>query len=493
MGMESPAERGSPGAAIPQRSCAICAPQNLQLSANLERQRHAPGRMQRGPHAPHRSGAASSCSTSRTACCASSRRRCAPDAEGLHRRAGRLPGGTPRRRQRRPGGPDRRRRTAGAHQLDPRHKLAKTYWVQVEGDAVGDGSSRRCGAASTSATFMTRPITARAIAEPAALWPRDPPIRVRQAIPTAWLELTTRRRPQSAGAADDRGGRACPTLRLIRCGGRSVDARHASRRVNGGRPPSRRVLTSAPADRCPLRALPDRCALEFRPISPHPRPMIRRLLARLMPGRPTTRPAHLRPRRASGAPRPVVARRARRSPRSCRRPGSRRSSSAARCATCCSASTPKDFDIATDATPEQVKPLFRRAFIIGRRFRLVHVHVGAEVIEVSTFRAAQTGDDATDEHGRLLSDNVYGSQAEDAARRDFTINALYFDPATEEVWDYVGGVADIRARRAEADRRAGRRASARIRCGCCAPCASPRSSASRSIRRPPRRSRSSRR
>jgi poly(A) polymerase len=108
---------------------------------------------------------------------------------------------------------------------------------------------------------------------------------------------------------------------------------------------------------------------------------------------------------------------------------------------------PKDFDIATDALPEQVKPLFRRAFIIGRRFRLVHVHAGAETIEVSTFRAAQTGDDATDEHGRLLSDNVYGSHAEDAARRDFTINALYFDPATEEVWDYVGGVADIRARR----------------------------------------------
>ena len=108
---------------------------------------------------------------------------------------------------------------------------------------------------------------------------------------------------------------------------------------------------------------------------------------------------------------------------------------------------PKDFDVATDATPEQVKPLFRRAFIIGRRFRLVHVHVGNEVIEVSTFRAAQTGDGATDEHGRLLSDNVYGTQAEDALRRDFTINALYFDPATESVWDYVGGLTDIRARR----------------------------------------------
>src|SRR5580765_3405067 len=108
---------------------------------------------------------------------------------------------------------------------------------------------------------------------------------------------------------------------------------------------------------------------------------------------------------------------------------------------------PKDFDIATDATPEQVKPLFRRAFIIGRRFRLVHVHVGNDVIEVSTFRAAQTGNDTTDEHGRLLSDNVYGSQAEDAVRRDFTANALYFDPATETIWDYVGGVADVKARR----------------------------------------------
>ncbi len=108
---------------------------------------------------------------------------------------------------------------------------------------------------------------------------------------------------------------------------------------------------------------------------------------------------------------------------------------------------PKDFDIATNAHPEQVKPLFRRAFLIGRRFRLVHVHVGGETIEVSTFRAAQTGDDATDEHGRLLSDNVYGSHAEDAVRRDFTINALYFDPSSEEVWDFVDGVADIRKRR----------------------------------------------
>jgi poly(A) polymerase len=108
---------------------------------------------------------------------------------------------------------------------------------------------------------------------------------------------------------------------------------------------------------------------------------------------------------------------------------------------------PKDFDLATDATPEQVKPLFRRAFIIGRRFRLVHVLAGPETIEVATFRSLQTGDDAADEHGRLLSDNVFGSQAQDALRRDFTINALYFDPSTEQVWDYVGGVADVKARR----------------------------------------------
>ncbi|MBI3149686.1 MAG: polynucleotide adenylyltransferase PcnB [Betaproteobacteria bacterium] len=107
---------------------------------------------------------------------------------------------------------------------------------------------------------------------------------------------------------------------------------------------------------------------------------------------------------------------------------------------------PKDFDIATNATPEQVKPLFRRAFIIGRRFRLVHVHVGGETIEVSTFRGPQNGASA-DEHGRILSDNVFGTQAEDAARRDFTINALYFDPVTEEIWDYLDGYKDILAHR----------------------------------------------
>lgn len=108
---------------------------------------------------------------------------------------------------------------------------------------------------------------------------------------------------------------------------------------------------------------------------------------------------------------------------------------------------PKDFDVATNATPEQVKPLFRRARIIGRRFRLVHVVFGPEIIETSTFRtAAQSSDEHTDEHGRILRDNEFGSHEEDAARRDFTLNALYYDPLTEEVIDFHRGVHDLQKR-----------------------------------------------
>jgi poly(A) polymerase len=130
---------------------------------------------------------------------------------------------------------------------------------------------------------------------------------------------------------------------------------------------------------------------------------------------------------------------------------------------------PKDFDVATDATPERVKSLFRRAFIIGRRFRIVHVVFGRgrehEVIEVSTFRAlldAEAADQVAgnektskaelagkkhvvDASGRVLRDNVWGPQIEDAARRDFTINAMYFDPVTQTVVDYHKGFADVRA------------------------------------------------
>ena len=131
---------------------------------------------------------------------------------------------------------------------------------------------------------------------------------------------------------------------------------------------------------------------------------------------------------------------------------------------------PKDFDVATNATPEQVKGLFRRAFIIGRRFRIVHVVYGRgrehEVIEVSTFRAyldnaaaeQVKGNERTskselagmqhavDASGRVLRDNVWGPQDEDAARRDFSINAMYYDPARQIVVDYHGGFKDVRKR-----------------------------------------------
>ncbi len=105
---------------------------------------------------------------------------------------------------------------------------------------------------------------------------------------------------------------------------------------------------------------------------------------------------------------------------------------------------PKDFDIATNATPEQVKRLFRRAFIIGKRFQIVHVMFGQDLLEVTTFRGAGSANAPKDEHGRVLRDNDFGPQHEDAMRRDFTINAMYYDPATQEVLDYHGGIADIR-------------------------------------------------
>ncbi len=107
---------------------------------------------------------------------------------------------------------------------------------------------------------------------------------------------------------------------------------------------------------------------------------------------------------------------------------------------------PKDFDIATNAEPEEVQKAFRRARIIGRRFRLVHVMFGPETIEVSTFRALQAEDVDVDEHGRVLRDNVFGEQHEDATRRDFTVNALYYDPISDTVLDYHRGVSDLKSK-----------------------------------------------
>ncbi len=108
---------------------------------------------------------------------------------------------------------------------------------------------------------------------------------------------------------------------------------------------------------------------------------------------------------------------------------------------------PKDFDVATDATPEEVNRVFRRSRIIGKRFRLVHVLFGDETIEVSTFRGhhQSTGDAHTNESGRITRDNVFGSLEEDATRRDFTANALYYDPTSQEVLDFHHGFADIQA------------------------------------------------
>ncbi len=107
---------------------------------------------------------------------------------------------------------------------------------------------------------------------------------------------------------------------------------------------------------------------------------------------------------------------------------------------------PKDFDVATSATPEQVRDVFRNARLIGRRFRLAHVRFGREIIEVATFRGS--GEGGEDEHreleaGRLVRDNVWGSEAEDARRRDFTINALMYDPETATIRDHVGGYQDL--------------------------------------------------
>ena len=131
--------------------------------------------------------------------------------------------------------------------------------------------------------------------------------------------------------------------------------------------------------------------------------------------------------------------------------------------------SPKDFDVATDARPEEVRRLFRNCRLIGRRFRLAHVVYGDEIIEVATFRAAAappevddedlredeevqpvdpraTDHRASDDSGRILRDNLYGTIDEDVWRRDFGANALYYNIADFSIWDYVGGVADVQRR-----------------------------------------------
>ena len=106
---------------------------------------------------------------------------------------------------------------------------------------------------------------------------------------------------------------------------------------------------------------------------------------------------------------------------------------------------PKDFDVATDAHPEEVHRLMRRSRMIGRRFKLVHAVFNDEIVEVSTFRSSAPAE-VDEESGRVLRDNVFGNREQDAARRDFTVNALYYDPSTETVLDYHKGVADLKKR-----------------------------------------------
>jgi poly(A) polymerase len=110
---------------------------------------------------------------------------------------------------------------------------------------------------------------------------------------------------------------------------------------------------------------------------------------------------------------------------------------------------PKDFDVGTDATPAQVKKLFRNCFLVGRRFRLAHVRFGKEVVEVATFRRKATVDDlpeSPEDHGHF-AENIFGTPQEDAFRRDFTINALFYDIGDFSIIDYVGGLEDLAARR----------------------------------------------
>ena len=110
--------------------------------------------------------------------------------------------------------------------------------------------------------------------------------------------------------------------------------------------------------------------------------------------------------------------------------------------------TPKDFDVVTNATPEEVQKLFRRARVIGRRFKIVHVYFGQDVIEVATFRALSEPDEREEsEHGMILRDNIYGSIEEDALRRDFTLNALYYNIENFALYDFMGSLDDIRERR----------------------------------------------
>jgi len=180
--------------------------------------------------------------------------------------------------------------------------------------------------------------------------------------------------------------------------------------------------------------------------------MIRKLLRRLVGGRPQRQgPARVVPRSQHGVTRQGISACAKRVTSTLQAEGYDAYVVGGAVRDLMLGRAPKDFDVATNATPERVRALFRRSRIIGRRFRLVHVLCGRDVVEVSTFRGKHVDSDSetgtTDEHGRILRDNVFGSREEDAVRRDFTVNAMFYDPSTEEIVDYCDGLTDLKNRR----------------------------------------------
>ena len=111
---------------------------------------------------------------------------------------------------------------------------------------------------------------------------------------------------------------------------------------------------------------------------------------------------------------------------------------------------PKDFDIVTNCEPEKIRGLFKNSRIIGRRFKLVHIAFPNEIVETTTFRSGINTDSESieiNDQGRIISDNIYGTQEEDAYRRDLTINSIYYNPITKEIIDYTDGVKDLKERR----------------------------------------------
>ena len=139
---------------------------------------------------------------------------------------------------------------------------------------------------------------------------------------------------------------------------------------------------------------------------------------------------------------------------------------------------PKDFDIATNARPEQIASIFRNCRLIGRRFRLAHIHFGRYIIEVATFRAPPEREARTDSYGSVLEDNHYGTLDDDVVRRDFTINALYYDSKNDEIRDYVARWMTSTAA-SSALSAIPWRVTPKTRCACCAPPASPPNSTCR--------------